>query len=130
MVRFWQSYNFAFVLLVGLIYWLGPGWSLIVRFGFRSWAETGSVGSWLELDLPDHRPSHVVAWLPHHQSQEVGLELVEHQKIFDKSRRNLKFALERQERRLKDCVGNQDLRSFMLCLSNDDFTLCRLILFG
>ena len=41
--------------------WLGPGWSLIVRFRLCSLAETGSVGSWLELDLPDHRPSHVVA---------------------------------------------------------------------
>ena len=37
--------------------WLGPGWCLSVRFG----AETSWVGSWLELDLPDHRPSHVVA---------------------------------------------------------------------
>ena len=81
------------MLLVGLIYWLGPGWSLIVQFGLRSWAETGWGGSWLELnlgsrlvnwfdlvpglrlawfrwfglcswlelDLPDQRPSHVVA---------------------------------------------------------------------
>ena len=37
--------------------WLGPGWCLSVRFG----AETSWVGSWLELDLPDQRPSHVVA---------------------------------------------------------------------
>ena len=115
--------------LVGA-WFLVPDWLTgLTWFRGWDWLGLGGLGFVLGLSLI-FRISALLMWLPHHQSQEVGLELVEHQKIFDKSRRNHRFALKRQEQKLKYCVGKQNLRSFMPCLSNDDFALCCLILFG
>ena len=126
-----RGYNFLKIL--SLCFWLvkSIGWGLrrvwLFGLGFLLGLRLARLVLGWSLIF---RITALLMWLPHHQGQEVGLELVEHQKIFDKSRRNLRFALKRQEQKLKDCVGNQNLRSFMPCLSNDYFTLCLLVLFG